>query len=496
MVGEAHDVVFAQVAARLHFDDLQGQLARVRQPVHLTQRDVGALVFAQQQYLVAVGDFGRAADHHPVLGTVVVLLQRERGTGLDGDALDLVARSGVDAVVPAPGARHTAVLHGLAGVELLQARDDFLDGFGVRGVGHQQGVGGVDDEQVFGAQGDHRALAGGVYVGVARSQVVSVRQFASGTVTVRVRGGQLGHRVPAADIAPGAGKGEDADVGRMFHHGVVDGLAAAGGEGSGVGAQKQPVADRRGHGLAAGVEDVGGMRLQGLQERAGADQEDAGIPQVLAAGQQLQRLRLGRLFDKARDRKAALLRRPFLDVAVGGAGETGLDAKGDHLPLRGGGHRAAHHGAKALHVGDMVVGGTKQQQRIGGRRQHCQRHGCRRIPCHRLQDLAHLQTGTGRRIGNQEAVLLRGHTGDGVARHQRRQALQRQLQQRLVAEQGNELFREGFARQGPQAGAAAAAEDDGANHACSRCKRGMAHCRCATALAGPNQPQKTTKMIA
>jgi hypothetical protein len=108
-VFEAHDVVFAQVAARLHLDDLQRHLARVGQAVHLAQRDVGALVLGQQDDLVAVGDLGRAADHDPVLGAVVVHLQAQAGAGLDHDALDLVARAVVDAVVPAPGAVHLAV---------------------------------------------------------------------------------------------------------------------------------------------------------------------------------------------------------------------------------------------------------------------------------------------------------------------------------------------------------------------------------------------------
>jgi hypothetical protein len=41
VVFKPHDVVFAQVAARLHFDDLQRDAAGVGQAVHLAQRDVG-----------------------------------------------------------------------------------------------------------------------------------------------------------------------------------------------------------------------------------------------------------------------------------------------------------------------------------------------------------------------------------------------------------------------------------------------------------------------
>ncbi len=71
--------------------------------MHLTQRDVGGLVFGEQQLFVAAGDFGRAADDHPVLGTVVVFLQTQAGLGVDLNSLDLEATTFVDAVVPAQG---------------------------------------------------------------------------------------------------------------------------------------------------------------------------------------------------------------------------------------------------------------------------------------------------------------------------------------------------------------------------------------------------------
>src|SRR5690606_15246543 len=72
---ETDDVVLAQVAAGLDLDQLQRQLAGIAQAVGDAQRDVGALVLGQQDHLVPAGDLGRAADHHPVLGAVVVHLQ-------------------------------------------------------------------------------------------------------------------------------------------------------------------------------------------------------------------------------------------------------------------------------------------------------------------------------------------------------------------------------------------------------------------------------------
>src|SRR5688572_26497433 len=126
-VFETDDVVLAKIAAGLHLDDLERNLARVGQAVDLAEGNVGALVLAEDADLVAVRDLGRAADDDPVLGPVVVLLQAERCARLDHDPLDLEARTGVDAVVPAPGAMHLSMqgLFGAAGP--IELADDVLD---------------------------------------------------------------------------------------------------------------------------------------------------------------------------------------------------------------------------------------------------------------------------------------------------------------------------------------------------------------------------------
>ena len=53
LIFKTDDVVFAQVTARLHLDDFQRDAARVVQAVHLAQRDVGRLVFSEQQFFIA-----------------------------------------------------------------------------------------------------------------------------------------------------------------------------------------------------------------------------------------------------------------------------------------------------------------------------------------------------------------------------------------------------------------------------------------------------------
>src|SRR5262249_24121356 len=145
---EADDVVLAEVAARLHLDDLEVYLAGVGQAVRLAQRDVGALVLAEQDLLVAAGHLGGAGDDDPVLRAVVMHLQAQRGTRLDHDALDLETRARVDAVVPAPRAVHLAVQRVLVAFAGAQLADDLLDVVAARAVGDHYRIRRLDDDDV------------------------------------------------------------------------------------------------------------------------------------------------------------------------------------------------------------------------------------------------------------------------------------------------------------------------------------------------------------
>src|SRR5207253_10001619 len=84
---DAHDVVLAQVAAGLDLDDFQRELSRVFQAMQHAERNEGGLVLAEQELLLAARDQRRAADHHPVLGAVVMQLQRQARARRDHDAL-------------------------------------------------------------------------------------------------------------------------------------------------------------------------------------------------------------------------------------------------------------------------------------------------------------------------------------------------------------------------------------------------------------------------
>src|SRR6202171_26228 len=101
---EAHDVVFAEVRARLHLDDLEGHLPGVLEPVAHAERDERRFVFAQEKLLVAARDERRAAHDDPVFGAVVMHLKRETRAGRHDDALHLEALAVIDRVVETPRA--------------------------------------------------------------------------------------------------------------------------------------------------------------------------------------------------------------------------------------------------------------------------------------------------------------------------------------------------------------------------------------------------------
>src|SRR5699024_1691587 len=91
-----------EITARLHLDQLQRHLARVFQAVIRAHGNERRFVFAQQENVFATRHPRGAADHHPVLGTMMVHLQTELAAGFDGDPLDLKALGHVNGIVSAP----------------------------------------------------------------------------------------------------------------------------------------------------------------------------------------------------------------------------------------------------------------------------------------------------------------------------------------------------------------------------------------------------------
>ena len=466
---ETHDVVLAEVGARLHLDDLQRHPARVGQPVHLSQRDVGRLVLAQHQHLVAVGDLGGAGDDDPVLGAVVVHLQAQGRARLDHDPLDLEARTGVDRVVPAPGAVDLAVQAVLGAATLVELRDDLLHVLAAAAIGDHHRVGRLDHHHVV--QPHHAdEPAGGVD---QRVGAVLRDHVADAGIAVGILARHLPHRVPRPEVVPAGAQRHHADVdvaaGAALHHRVVHRLARHGGELGLAGTHEAGVRLAHGPGRAGRLGDVGAEGLQRLHPHRGLQHEHAAVPEVAPFAQ----VTLGGLQVRLLDELGHPGRAEFrgrADVAVAGLGRIRRDAQdGDH-PLRGKPHRLLQRGGVGRRIGDGLVGRRHHQHRIGTaieRLQCRQRQRGRGVAAHRLQqdgtrrlpDLAQL-------VEHEEAVLLvaddqRGGDGQIVCR-QRGQALCGFLEQALVAvAQHQELLGIACARQRPQPGAAAAGHDDG-----------------------------------
>ncbi len=71
----AHDVVFAQIRARLHFDEMQGNAPTIFNAVLRAQRDVDRLVFADHVNIFVHRDVRSSAHDNPMFGAVMMALQ-------------------------------------------------------------------------------------------------------------------------------------------------------------------------------------------------------------------------------------------------------------------------------------------------------------------------------------------------------------------------------------------------------------------------------------
>ena len=109
---------------------VQGQtcrhLVKESQSMHHANGDIGGLVFGQQNFLVAIGNQCGAFHHNPVLGTVMVHLQRELGTGLNGNALNLETVAHIDGVIGSPRVVDLAVQFYFCPVFCFQKVNDYF----------------------------------------------------------------------------------------------------------------------------------------------------------------------------------------------------------------------------------------------------------------------------------------------------------------------------------------------------------------------------------
>ena len=76
VVLDALDIVLAEIAASLHLDKFEIDLAWIFQTVPGAARYVDRFVLVQHPHAVADGHPRRAAHDHPMLGTMMMQLQR------------------------------------------------------------------------------------------------------------------------------------------------------------------------------------------------------------------------------------------------------------------------------------------------------------------------------------------------------------------------------------------------------------------------------------
>src|SRR5579885_2876548 len=221
---EADDVVLAEIRARLHLDQHQRDASRVLDLVDAAERQVGALILADEKLPVVPRHQRAAVDDDPVLGAMEMLLQAELGAGVDDDALDLEPAALGQRLVIAPRPAHAVVRLGLGPLSRAQPRDDLLDRLGLVAAKHEHRVGGGDDDRVLDPDhGGQRPVAADKAVAAACEHHV-----AGGDVAVAVLGADLPQRVPAADIGPAEIRRHHRAAGGALGHRVVEAANAAG----------------------------------------------------------------------------------------------------------------------------------------------------------------------------------------------------------------------------------------------------------------------------
>ncbi len=221
---------------------------------------------------------------------------------------------------------------------------------------------------------------------------------------------------------------------------------------------------------------LGTAGVQLLEHARGAHHEDARVPEVLAAREVLLGRRGVGLLDElrrpVRQRASPLELRQRLgcaDVAVARLGTSGVDADGDDVAVLGSGDRCVDRVCPHVPVFEQVVAGKHHHDRVGvlgGERRRGKRDRGRRVLGQRLLDVAdRMQCGIG--LGREvvaklvEEPLVGGDHHRGAPLGKREDPMHRLRDERLGPKHREQLLGIELARQGPEALAATAGEDDG-----------------------------------
>lgn len=151
----------------------------------------------------------------------------------------------------------------------------------------------------------------------------------------------------------------------MLHNAVVDADAGQGrvdgGEAGGLVALAGGLVE-----LSQAPGQVGQELFDGAHHVAGAEDEDAAVPEVVAAFDEGARLLERRLLDEALDAEGVAAERVAgLDVAEAGLGAGGGDAHGGQEARLGLGERLAESRAEGVFVADDMVGWEDHHEGVG-----------------------------------------------------------------------------------------------------------------------------------
>lgn len=293
---------------------------------------------------------------------------------------------------------------------------------GVGLVHDEEGVGGIDEDDIFDAQELH--VLGGteheVVLDERKRTVVFIKIVPQGFKRTQIRPAQI--------------SGNDPEGGGALHDGVVhaagrDGAAFGFGQKARPGSQSYPISDgTRFPGAGGGGQKFGVKGTEFVQVAVGPEAEHAAVTEETpAVAKGLGRGRIG-FFAEGADFGSL-----GFDVAVASIRPGRYEAKGDEVPGGGQFLRPLHGGLVGRLVGDDMVGGRHQQDSVGGYGQGREGNGGGGVAGGSLNDFGIVGNACLVQIGPGQGVVVAvayyyGMVTEGLV------ALQREPEQGFVAE--------------------------------------------------------------
>ena len=433
--------------------------------MHRAEGNIDRLVLRQQGFRVIDRDQCRAGHHDPMLGPVHMGLQRQFCARLDHDPLDLKSRPEAQGFIPAPGPVKAGEFRGLGVLGRGQHVDRLAHPLTGGHIRHQHRIPGRHGDRILQPE-THQ-----MQIGVIRAQehilAIQRRDRAAGGHPGRIRAHGAPERVPGAEIGPATGHRHHRDIVGRLHHRIIQrhipGLAIA----------RRPEAEKaqirralRQGGLAGG-DQIRGMGRECIQDIPDPEQEDAAIPEIAAIGQHLCRPRGVGFLHETADRLGLIRGRRGgqFQIAIAGLRSVGGNAEGHDLPPGRRRRPGPERGQKCRLIGDHMIGGGNQHQRLGlvGPGQGGDEHRRRGVAAFGFDHHRRIHQPHRRRLfRGDEAEGIMGHHQGGIEIRPG-QAPERGLEQAFGAEEIGELLRIGFAADRPEPGARAATEYDRMN---------------------------------